>query len=50
MFFQKKPEKVIKKVQVYQKMVYKALNPLSANPTEWLNTLKQFVDNRRRIL
>ena len=25
------------------------LNPLSANPIKWLNTLKQFVGNIRRI-
>ena len=25
-------------------------NPLSANPTKWSNTLKQFVGNRRRIV
>ena len=24
---------------------YKNLNPLSANPTKWSNTLKEFVDN-----
>ena len=27
----------------------KDLNPLSANPTKWSNTLKQFVGNTRRI-
>ena len=26
------------------------LNPLSANPTKWSNTLKQFVGNSRRIV
>ena len=26
------------------------INPLSANPTKWSNTLKQFVGNSRRIV
>ena len=26
------------------------LNPLSANPTKWSNTLKQFVGKSRRIV
>ena len=26
------------------------LNPLSANPTKWSNTLKQFVGNSRRVV
>ena len=29
---------------------YCPINPLSANPTKWLNTFKQFVDNSRRIV
>ena len=28
----------------------KQLNPLSANPTKWSNTLKQIVGNNRRIV
>ena len=26
------------------------INPLSANPTKWLNTLKQFAGNSRQIV
>ena len=30
--------------------VWQDLNPLSANPTKWSNTLKQFVGKSRRIV
>ena len=32
------------------KWVRKIINPLSANPTKWLNTLRQFIDFGRRIV
>ena len=32
------------------KMGFQNLNPLSANPTKWSNTLKQFVGKCRRIV
>ena len=30
--------------------IYNIFDPLSANPTKWLNTLKKFVDINRRIV
>ena len=27
--------------------IFKGFNPLNANPTKWLNTLKQFLGNSR---
>ena len=30
---------------IYTKNIYFQLNPLSANPTKWPNTLRQFVGN-----
>ena len=33
-----------------ESIVLKCLNPLSANPTKWLNTLKQFAGCCQRIV
>ena len=35
--------------EIFLKRSYKSVNPLSAKPTKWSNTLKQFVGNSRRI-
>ena len=40
-----KPEKL-----GYPHLVYNFTVPLSANPTKWSNTLKQFLSNSRRIV
>ena len=34
----------------YLILFFYIINPLSANPTKWSNTLKQFVGNSRRIV
>ena len=41
----KEHQKVYPKVSVVGFQNGKTLTPLSANPTKWSNTLKQFVDN-----
>ena len=43
----KEHKKVYPKVSVAGFQNGKTLNPLSANPTKWSNTLKQFVGNLR---
>ena len=36
--------------KIYKKpQIVRNINPLSANPTKWSKTLKQFVGNSRRI-
>ena len=37
-------------VKVKQCTKTKAFNPLSANPTKWSNTLKQFIDKSQKIV
>ena len=38
------------RIQVRLKFNFDILKPLSANPTKWSNTLKQFIGNSRRIV
>ena len=44
------PFRLLEEANQYHKSADIAVNPLSANPTQWSNTLKQFVGFRQRIL